>query len=907
MDSLIQSKLKVVMWNSRSLKSKVSEFSNFLNFHKIDIALISETWLNPSIKISIPDFQIYRNDRNSNSSHPHGGVAICVRKNLVHFQCNSVNLNSIENIFIKVPFENSNLSIGSIYCPPSMKVHDFKSEMRKLLSLPGPIILGGDVNAKHISWNNTKNNYKGIELLKIADNSFYDILSPNYPTLFPSVGDPSTVDLVLKKGIYCVSDPKTINDLSSDHLPVIFQVSSKFENIDNLLFDFKKADWNGFREAIEMGLTQINSVDSHFDDIERIDLAIDEFSVLIKESASSSIPKKKPSSFRYPYSDRINLLKRNRNYYRRMYEKTLNPAFKSCFNQLNRMIRKATLELNEEAWNLKMSNLDFKDRSIYRLANHFKRKKSAIPPLKKSNSNLVYSDSDKSQLLADSFHRVHENAFSLSSSNEGKVNNFIKKLKSKKFNLDNKFTLDTHSLKLQIKRLKIRKAAGFDSVSNLLIRNLPENALKFLIKIFNSCLKISYFPLAWKLGKILALPKPNKDPDIATSYRPITLLSCLGKIFERMILTQVLEFLSTNEILINQQFGFRSGHSTSKQIIRIIEEICFDFNRDRTTGMVFLDVEKAFDSIWHDGLIFKMAQLNFPIHLLKIIQSFLNDRNSFVQINNSISQRFRVRAGVPQGSILSPTLFNIFLNDIPTPPGCKKAIYADDTALKTTSGPHGIKHIRNKLQNGLQMLNEYFSVWKIKLNHSKTEAILFSHSIIINREKNSEKISFEGQILDWKDEVKYLGLILDSRLLFKANTLNNVKKTKKAMSVLFPILKKHNAVSLKIKLQIFKLYLLPLMTYACPAWSNMANCHKKKLQIIQNKILRMVLSAPFATKIIDLHKSSGIPYFNDRIQSLTTKFYNSTVNSKNPLIRKLGKYSKESVGFRIKHRLPKQI
>jgi hypothetical protein len=430
-----------------------------------------------------------------------------------------------------------------------------------------------------------------------------------------------------------------------------------------------------------------------------------------------------------------------------------------------------------------------------------------------------------------------------------------------------------------------------------------------MVDIFNGSLKISYFPAVWKLGKIVALPKPNKDSSIACNYRPITLLSCIGKLFERLILSQIIQFLSSNKILINQQFGFRSGHSTSHQILRIIEEISMDFNRDISTGMVCLDVEKAFDSVWHDGLIFKMSQLKFPNYLLKIVQSFLSDRQSFVQVKFSKSSKFNVVAGVPQGSILSPTLFNIYLNDIPTPKGCVKAIYADDTALKSTGGRHEIKNIVKKLQNGLKTLEKFFSKWKIKLNHDKTEAILFSHSIILNREKNSNKIVFNEQSIEWKNQIKYLGLILDSKLIFKSNTQNSLTKTKKAISILYPLLKKHSSVNFETKLLLFKLYLLPILTYGCPVWANMSNCHFKKLQVQQNKILRMVLSAPYRTKIETLHKDSGVSYLKERVEKLSTKFYDNLTNNpiRNPLVRNLGNYSQNTLGFRIKHKLPKKI
>jgi retron-type reverse transcriptase len=145
-------------------------------------------------------------------------------------------------------------------------------------------------------------------------------------------------------------------------------------------------------------------------------------------------------------------------------------------------------------------------------------------------------------------------------------------------------------------------------------------------------------------------------------------------------------FEEEHNLIISQQFGFRSKHSTTHQILRLVEEISFDFNKDLTTGMILFDIEKAFDSIWHDGLIHKMIKCNFPTYLIKIILSFLSKRNFFVNVNKSFSNDFEIPAGVPQGSLLSPYLFNFFINAIPSPPNCSKAIYADNTIFKITDG-----------------------------------------------------------------------------------------------------------------------------------------------------------------------------------------------------------------------------
>jgi len=204
-------------------------------------------------------------------------------------------------------------------------------------------------------------------------------------------------------------------------------------------------------------------------------------------------------------------------------------------------------------------------------------------------------------------------------------------------------------------------------------------------------------------------------------------------------------------------------------------------------------------------------------------------------------------------------------------------------------------------------IKKYMESWKIKLNTQKTECILFSHSRILAKEikKPENSIRFQDSDLEWKSHVKYLGVTLDSKLLYRRNIENNIKKAKKSISILYPLLKKHSSLNEKTKLVLFKSYLLPILTYACPVWINAAKTHLNKVQIMQNKILRMVHSAPYSTRISVLHDKFGVPLVLDYMKKLTSNFYDKVQFVDNPLINKLGNYSRRNIKFRIKHKLPK--
>ncbi|GFV54734.1 RNA-directed DNA polymerase from mobile element jockey [Trichonephila clavipes] len=235
-----------------------------------------------------------------------------------------------------------------------------------------------------------------------------------------------------------------------------------------------------------------------------------------------------------------------------------------------------------------------------------------------------------------------------------------------------------------ILKLDNRKAPGPDSIKNITLKALPLNAITNLTKTINKCLIYKYFPIAWKTANITVLPKPGKDESKAENYRPISLLSSVGKIFEKILLERIKAFCNENYIIPDFQHGFRENTSTLHQLLQVNNQVIHGFSQRMITGGVFLDVQKAFDRIWHKGLIYKLIKRNFPPYLIHIINSFLNNRAFRVKIDHFISQNGSLKSGCPQGSLLSPILFNIFTSDFPTHPEASIDLFADDAAILVT-------------------------------------------------------------------------------------------------------------------------------------------------------------------------------------------------------------------------------
>jgi hypothetical protein len=174
--------------------------------------------------------------------------------------------------------------------------------------------------------------------------------------------------------------------------------------------------------------------------------------------------------------------------------------------------------------------------------------------------------------------------------------------------------------------------------------------------------------------------KPGKDPKFPQNLRPISLLSTTGNLFEKTILKMLLKHIEERGLLNTSQFGFRARHSTTLQCMRLMDHVILNFNNKMSTAIVFLDIEKAFDTTWHSGLLCKLS-MEFSNSLIKLIGSFLSQLKFRVSVEGEISTPREMQAGVPQGSVLSPTMFNLYINDAPQTHGVHLALFADDICL----------------------------------------------------------------------------------------------------------------------------------------------------------------------------------------------------------------------------------
>ena len=326
--------------------------------------------------------------------------------------------------------------------------------------------------------------------------------------------------------------------------------------------------------------------------------------------------------------------------------------------------------------------------------------------------------------------------------------------------------VDATTLIKLVKFLKRGKAPGPDTIPNEVLRlGTTTSLFHHLAKLFTSSTELGYIPTAWKIATLRMLLKPDKLPSLTTSYRPISLISSIMKLFERVIEQRLRSHLEHIGFINKYQSGFRRAKSTDDHLFRLSQSIMESFNRGEHVVAAFLDVKKAFDNVWHNGLRYKIFQLDLPTKMTRWLSDFLVGRLIQVNVNNFFSNQINPKAGVPQGSVLSPLLFLIYVNDLPAPHHNQNSLsqFADDTAQWAFS--LSVRIAAKLLQQDLLKLAMWCAKWRIKLNPEKTKVIIFSRSILAR--KTELNLKLYGETLKIYPQVKFLGITFDSQLNFK--------------------------------------------------------------------------------------------------------------------------------------------
>jgi hypothetical protein len=415
-----------------------------------------------------------------------------------------------------------------------------------------------------------------------------------------------------------------------------------------------------------------------------------------------------------------------------------------------------------------------------------------------------------------------------------------------------------------ISSLKSKHSTGQDNISTVLIKSLKDELIAPITLIANQMLTTSVFPNPLKIAKVKPLYKKG-DRQLCNNYRPISLLPSISKILEKVMLLQLDRHFSTNNIYYSSQYGFQKNKSTEHALLELTDRILHQMDMNKAPTTIFLDLSKAFDTLNHEILLFKLKHYGLHSSAIQLCQHYLTNRKQYVQIQDTKSSQLDINIGVPQGSILGPFLFLVFVNDLPNCSNNTKFItYADDTTLISTVNHESTEDL-NSLKNELDKVYKWLCTNKLSLNISKTKSIVFRTP---HRKLTPPVITINNQQIENTDTFNFLGVTLDKHLTWKPH-IDRI--TKKISQITGAINNLKNTIPLTAKLHIYNSLIVPHLNYGILVWG--LSAHINNIYKIQKRALRNISNSKYNSHTDPLFKTLGLLKIADIRQLFEIKFY----------------------------------
>ena len=420
-----------------------------------------------------------------------------------------------------------------------------------------------------------------------------------------------------------------------------------------------------------------------------------------------------------------------------------------------------------------------------------------------------------------------------------------------------------------IQELNPTKSSDFDGISQYIIKQVLHFIAKPLVHICNLSFWSGKVPKDFKIGKLIPVFKKG-DPHIFSNYRPITLLPSFSKILEKLVYKRLLKHIDKNNLLCNSQYGFRNKSSCAHALIDLHDHILNELNKNLHTIGLFLDLSKAFDVIDHDILLSKLDNFGVRGIAREWFRDYLADRYQFTQYNNFVSHRERIQYGVPQGSILGPLLFLIYINDLSSVSSFFHfVLFADDTNM--IASHNDFSELIRMVNLELVKVVDWFNANELIINYDKTN-VLYFHCKKNDHTVNDVQISMNGINLNVCSCVKFLGVLLDDKLSFQDHRLYIANKISKNIGILYKL---RSILPEKDLFMLYNSLILPYLQYCNITWANVGTTKLGIFHKFQKKALRICTNSHYQAhslplfhrlrtlNVYDIHKiQSAILMFN---------------------------------------------
>ena len=895
--SNLTGQLRLGHLNVYHLSSKIQDVTSFFNnTHVFHIFGLSETRLKariPTNHITIPNYSIYRKDA-SLTNPLHAGLVVYVHNSICMNTRRRVDLESdiVENVWIELTLKNTRCLIGHIYRNPASNpdwFDAFTSMMDKVQNMKCPVIMMGDFNIDYLKnhpvWESTIALFGLHQLVDSptrvtpTSSTLIDHIYTDHPHIVSSVDVPA-IGISDHYSVCCTVSCKDTPLLNkTKHSSIVYRCFKHF-NEQSFLLDLSLIPFN------------------YVYNIDDPDLAFSYFikSFLTIANKHAPLKEKRVRQQTLPpwFTPEIKKAMFTRDTFKKQKQFE---EYKKARNRVNNLVRQAKRNYFHK---LASSQKDI--CAMWRAVNTLTGKKHSV--------NNKFPSRLTPDTLNDFFVSVASRTLEQMQcmrNNEGnyEVPNQLKAFCNRQ-NPENEALsipfLSVHEVGKLISKMDNKKSVGLDSINAQLLKLSLPYIVEPLTYIYNLCIQKNIFPTNLKTAKLIPIPKTKTMSDCPSDYRPISILSILSKPLERHIHKHMLDFFEKHNLFHPYQSGFRKYHSCQTAITRLIDLWLNALDKRQMVGTVFLDLSKAFDLVNHNLLMKKLSAYNMSKNTLLLLKSYLTDRTQLVQLNGTHSHEKPVLCGVPQGSILGPLLFCVFINDLPL--NISSALvqcdmFADDDTLHASS--ENVCEIQHELQQSLNKVSEWCSTNLMALNPSKSKCMLIATRQKHQRQLPGLDLNINSKSVEQVSEHRLLGVTVDSQLKWQTHIENICKKIAKNVYLLSKI---KDIVNCEAKRMFFFAHIMSHLNYVSNVWDGSAEVHIKLLQSLHKRAVKMLTyGSPPETNIYK--KVQILPLKKQLLYNKNVLVYRTLFRKTPSYLRHLITCSERSPGLNHRLRLPK--
>lgn len=871
--------MKIGHLNIQGIANKIDQIRAMLNSNKNDVHIlgISESKLNsdhPDKYFQINNFQsFYRKDRilTTDRQEEGGGIIVYVKDGMNCKRRTDLEHNRLECIWIEIfPKNSKSFLVGNMYRHPNESVkwnEIFENEIEKILREQKEFYLLGDFNRDLLN--------------KKVGKGWLDFMEPfgltqliNNPTRIAAHSE-TLIDHIycnVKSNVNAITVPKLG---LSDHFPIfvtrkcnsVIPKNSHYNISYRSFKKFKETDFIADLETVPWNIIEL------FDDTNDV---MDTWSKLFIDVVNCHLPikqhrVKRKQQPKWLTPDILDAMKMRDRF------KSLNndEQYKTYRNKVNALIKKSKKEQYTA-----IINENNKPSNVWKLFRE-------VGASKKNASASVFSLNVNGQKIEN--HEEIANEFNnffvtvASKIKEPIQHSNFKKLRTycdKKVPKDIYFDIPEITkcqVEKYLKTIDVSKATGLDEIGPRLLRISAPYISESITYLCNQSIKMGIFPDKWKEGKVTPLLKTG-DKDDPNNYRPISILPVLSKLLEKHVHDHVMEFLVSYNLLHTTQSGFRPNHSCETALAYMIDNWLGAINKGQMIGAVMVDFKKAFDLVDHALLLRKLHHYKFSDTTINWFSSYLLNRSQKVCINNTISGAAPINSGVPQGSILGPLMFLMFINDLPLYTNLVNTdLYADDTTLYEMNT--SVQSIKNKLESALENLSKWCNKNGMLINAAKTKVMLVTtHQRQVCLNVDCLDLRLNGETLKMTQNDKVLGVHIDKNLTWSMHIDKIAKKIATNLWLLNTI---KEFLLIEHRVQFYKTYIQPHIDYCSIIWSGTSQTNLNRLYKLQKRACKIILDYEY-TDIIKSMDDLKILSIYERIFLRKSKFMFSVNKSKMP-------------------------